>query len=178
MKNLLPYQPYQRQQFLQSIAIVSGIAVVAVLSIPGIKQNVDVMAKLRQKATELNTDVELQKMTQQALLMRSSIADDRLRNFCLIPVHPYGRAPSITEGQLIVDPVNNRPLAQGTVVCDTEGRTGVIGVDGRVQDVAISINPERFKLVQTNLQARGLKIVPGSPGIRPGTPTESLPNGL
>jgi hypothetical protein len=175
MKRFLPYQPYQRQQFLQSIAIVSGIAVIAVLSIPGIRQNADVISRLRQKSVELNTDVELQKITQQALLMRSSIADDRLRNFCLIPVYPYGRAPSITEGQLIVDPVNNRPLAQGTVVCDTEGRTGVIGVDGRVQDVAISINPERFKLVQTNLQARGLKIDPGNPGIRPGTPTE-LPN--
>ena len=59
---------------------------------------------------------------------------------------------SIIEGEPVRDGTTNRNLPSKTVVCDTDGNTGVIGADGNVTDVAFTGN---LALVRQSLEAMG-----------------------
>jgi hypothetical protein len=110
-------------------------------AITDIKQSI---AQNSKQQTLLEQQFEFEK--QQAI-----IADARYRTGCLpivATVYPH-KYVTIVQGKVIQDRITLNPLPKGTVVCDANGNTGVIGDGGEVEAIAFTGNRD---LVATRLK--------------------------
>ncbi|MCC5653050.1 hypothetical protein LC609_25260 [Nostoc sp. XA013] len=110
-------------------------------AISDIKQSI---AQNSKQQTLLEQQFEFEK--QQAI-----IADARYKTGCLpivATVYPH-KYVTIVQGKVILDRITLNPLPKGTVVCDANGNTGVIGDEGKVEAIAFTGNRD---LVATRLK--------------------------
>ncbi|MBD2254636.1 hypothetical protein [Nostoc parmelioides] len=99
-------------------------------SISTIKEQI---ANQSQKQTKLEQQFQFEQE-------QAKIADARYKLGCLPIVatqYPH-RYVTLVEGQILTDRITGRILPQGTVVCDANGNTGVIGEDGAVSEIAFT----------------------------------------
>ncbi|MBD2441378.1 hypothetical protein [Nostoc sp. FACHB-110] len=79
---------------------------------------------------------------------QAKIADARYQSGCLpivANVYPH-KYVTIVEGQILTDRITRRTLPIGTVVCDANGNTGVIGDSGAVAAIAFTGNRDLVAL--------------------------------
>ena len=110
-------------------------------AITDIKQSI---AQNSKQQTLLEQQLEFEK--EQAI-----IADARYKSGCLpivATVYPH-KYVTIVQGKVIQDRITLNPLPFGTVVCDANGNTGVIGDEGKVEAIAFTGNRD---LVATRLK--------------------------
>jgi hypothetical protein len=110
-------------------------------AISDIKQSI---AQNSKQQTILEQQLEFEK--EQAI-----IADARYKSGCLpivATVYPH-KYVTIVNGKVIFDRITHSPLPKGTVVCDANGNTGVIGNQGAVEAIAFTGNRD---LVATRLK--------------------------
>jgi hypothetical protein len=75
----------------------------------------------------------------------SEIAQKRYQKGCLLlagGAYPNLVFPSVVEGGVIRNRETGQPLPRGTVVCDSQGATGVLTGGGVVSSVAVTPNRE------------------------------------
>jgi hypothetical protein len=73
----------------------------------------------------------------------SQIAQKRYQNGCLLlsgGVYPKLTFPSVVEGGVIRNRETGQILPKGTVVCDSQGATGIINAHGAIASVAVTPN--------------------------------------
>jgi hypothetical protein len=159
----------QQQQLIQVGGSIGAVALLLFISWPGIQQSLKTTSLVRDKASEQSAQLELQKLDEERLLAESDIADQRLQTYCtdfVFSQSDSGRMAAVSEGLRVLDPVTKQPLAEGSIICDVTGRTAIVR-GGILTDVKVSRNPNRLQLIQTALQAKGLKIQAGDPEVRP-----------
>ncbi len=127
----------------QSKIIFAALTLISlVMSSEDIKRNFKLSQDLRGQiaaqsaiTTQLNQQLAFEK--EQAV-----IADQRYSSGC-IPVvngeYPNITYQSIAEGMQIFDRHTKTPLPSGTIVCDGQGNTGVVGLNG-VESIAFTGN--------------------------------------
>lgn len=160
----------QQQQIFQIGGVAGVTALLVVVSWPGIQQNLQSTSLVRDRASEQNSQLELQNLEEERLQAESDIADQRLQTYCsdfAFSQADPGRMAAVSEGLRVVDPVSLQPLAEGSIICDVAGRTAIVR-NGVLADVKVSRSPQRLQLIQSALQAKGLKIEAGNPDVRPG----------
>lgn len=101
----------------------------------------------------------------QLLQDASELADSRYKSLCSFIFSPEDLRKPVP----IVEGLKTPEIADGSPVCDIFGATGIIGA-GRVMDIAVSTNPDRYSLIQNNLRSKGLQIEPGDPSLYPAPP--------
>jgi hypothetical protein len=116
-----------------------------------IQRNVGAIADIKQSIAE---NSKQQKILEQQLEFekeQATIADARYKSGCLpivATVYPH-KYVTIVKGKVILDRITLNPLPKGTVVCDANGNTGVIGLRGAVEAIAFTGNRD---LVATRLK--------------------------
>lgn len=108
------------------------VAAIGILSIPSCLENQRQFKVLREKYSA-NQQVE----------QMSRIADKRYQDGCLPLVrgtHPNLTYASIVAGQRPVDRHTGDPYSPNTVVCDSNGATGIIDDNGKVSSVVVTQN--------------------------------------
>ena len=75
----------------------------------------------------------------------SEVAQERYQKGCLLlsgGAYPNLVFPSVVEGAIVRNRETGQPLPRGTVVCDSQGATGVLIEGGVVSSVAVTPNRE------------------------------------
>lgn len=117
---------------LGSLALSSGDIARNMRSMGEVKQQI---AYQSDKQIKLEQQLEFEKQ-------QAKIASARYENGCLPSVignYPDVQYVSIYEGQVLSDRRTNKPLPNGTVVCDGQGNTGVVQ-GGEVSQIAFTGN--------------------------------------
>lgn len=126
-----------------SIIFGSIVLVSLAVSSPDIARNMQSISSIRAQIasqSERQTKLEQQVQFEEE---QARIANSRYESGCLPSVtgsYPNIRYVSIFEGQVLSDRHTKRPLPSGTVVCDGQGNTGVVGDDGAVGAIAFTGN--------------------------------------
>lgn len=108
------------------------ILAIGILSIPSCVENHRQIKVLRE---EYSANQQVEQM--------SRIADKRYQDGCLPLVrgtHPNLTYASIVAGQRPVDRHTGDPYAPNTVVCDSNGATGIIDENGEISSVVVTQN--------------------------------------
>ncbi len=82
----------------------------------------------------------------------AQVADQRYQSGCLLlsaGVYPKLKFPSVQIGMIPKNRETGQVLPSGTVVCDTQGGTGVVDSTGAIASVSVTQNR---KLVQTAIK--------------------------
>ena len=122
-----------------SIVFGGAIAVSLLFSAPNITRSMGSIAALK---SAIATNSEKQSQLEQQFQFeqeQAAIAEGRYKKGCLpvvATVFPH-KYVAIIEGQVIKDRITKKPLPNGSVVCDANGTTGVIG-DGKVGAIAFT----------------------------------------
>lgn len=114
------------------LIFLGAFGVLAIFSIPSCMESQRQWKVLRQKYS-----------ANQELAQMARIADERYQNGCLPLVrgtHPKLTYAPIVAGQKPTDRHTGNPLPENTVVCDSQGATGIIDSDGAIASVAVTQN--------------------------------------
>lgn len=118
-------------RFAQKNPVEAGaIALVVVLLILGrdaLVSNWQANSMIRGLKADKQTELNLYKVNQQSLADKATIAEDRFNKGCRFVVAAgTTQATTLSENQPVRDPARNAPLPPNTVVCSSDGTTGVI----------------------------------------------------
>ncbi|MBW4606892.1 MAG: hypothetical protein KME22_06620 [Hassallia sp. WJT32-NPBG1] len=91
-----------------------------------IQNNLQTMADI--KTSIAKDSKKIQALEQQTDLEKSQgeIAKTRYQNGCVILLNRKRGYTNLEQGQTVVDPERLTPLPKGTVICDSNGNTGVL----------------------------------------------------
>ncbi|AUB42070.1 hypothetical protein COO91_08169 [Nostoc flagelliforme CCNUN1] len=116
-----------------------------------IQRNMAAISDIKQSIAQNSKQQTLLEQQFKFELEQGIIADARYRTGCLpivATVYPH-KYVTIVQGKVIQDRITLNPLPKGTVVCDANGNTGVIGDGGEVEAIAFTGNRD---LVATRLK--------------------------
>jgi len=114
------------------VVFIGALTTVAAFAIPGFVDSQVRFNAIRAKYAE-----------NQEVMQQSKIADQRYQNGCLPLVrgkHPNLTYAPIVAGEMPVDRHTGSPYPENTVVCDSNGATGVINATGAIASVAVTPN--------------------------------------
>lgn len=140
---------------------IGGVAVAVVcvaFSIPGMVENFQDMRAVSRRIQQDAAQQQRLAAQQEASEALAQIANERYENCLFVKVPDKNTLISIAPGIQVLDTETRLPIAQGTVVCDISGNTGIVGREGWVTDVAFTGNR---KAVQEAIARSGLNLVPG-----------------
>lgn len=108
--------------------VLGGVAAVVGLVSWFNPQTIAARQQLRQQDKAQVQSLVENKQAQRHLSQMAAIAEERYQQGCRLVVAQdnSGQLISLTEGMMIVDPITNQALANGTTVCSGSGETGVI----------------------------------------------------
>ncbi len=125
----------------QVIFGILGIGAV-ILSIPSFQKHQAQIEADKQAIETLNSQKRILARQFEYEQEQQIIANERYKNCLPVvgEVFKNGRHyfSGISEGQVISDRISQKPLPSGTVVCDANGSTGVIGSKGKVSHIAFT----------------------------------------
>ncbi|MEH2279536.1 MAG: hypothetical protein V7K40_33365 [Nostoc sp.] len=116
-----------------------------------IQRNMGAIADIKQSIAQNSTQQTMLEQQFEFEKEQATIADARYKSGCLPIVATVYRHKYVTivAGKVIFDRITLNPLPKGTVVCDANGNTGVIGDQGAVDGIAFTSNRD---LVATRLK--------------------------
>jgi hypothetical protein len=93
-----------------------------------IEANLNNLSSVQELARQSSAKEWKMKVSEQSTLSQKEIAENRLRNGCIIVVAEKNPKffTSLSEGQPVIDSVRKTPLPPGSIVCDINGNTGKI----------------------------------------------------
>jgi hypothetical protein len=116
-----------------------------------IQRNMGAISDIKQSIAENSKQQTILEQQLEFEKEQAKIADSRYESGCLpivATVYPH-KYVTIVQGKVIQDRITRNPLPKGTVVCDANGNTGVIGDGGKVEVIAFTGNRD---LVATRLK--------------------------
>jgi hypothetical protein len=91
-----------------------------------IKANLQELSETKQLIRE--DGAKIQQLERQTDLEKEQarLAEKRYQSGCLLLVNRDGTFTNLAQGLIVVDPIRKTALPKGTVICDTNGNTGVL----------------------------------------------------
>jgi len=120
---------------------VIGLAVVGSLSNVG--KTFSQFDELKARNLQSTNTINLLDQEEKTLERQANIANKRYKIGCLVLVkgtHPNLTYSNLSAGDTPTDRHTNKPLVQGTIVCDSQGATAVIQGDGSIGSLAVTNN--------------------------------------
>lgn len=125
-------------------AVIMGVIGLAVIgSFSNVSKTFNQFDELKARNLQSINTINLLDQEEKTLEKQANIANKRYKTGCLVLVK--GTHPNLTYSNLLVgdtptDRHTNKPLVQGTIVCDSQGATAVIQGDGSIGSLAVTNN--------------------------------------
>lgn len=125
-------------------AVIMGVIGLAVIgSFSNVSKTFNQFDELKARNLQSINTINLLDQEEKTLEKQATIANKRYKTGCLVLVK--GTHPNLTYSNLLVgdtptDRHTNKPLVQGTIVCDSQGATAVIQGDGSIGSLAVTNN--------------------------------------
>ena len=124
-------------------AIMGVIGLAVIGSFSNVSKTFNQFDELKARNLQSINTINLLDQEEKALQKQANIANKRYKTGCLVLVK--GTHPNLTYSNLLVgdtptDRHTNKPLVQGTIVCDSQGATAVIQGDGSIGSLAVTNN--------------------------------------
>lgn len=119
---------------------VALVVVGVLLNLDSVVAGLQANSAIRNVRSNQQTQLNLLKAEQQSAAEKAQIAEDRFKSGCLFVVAAgTAQATTLTEGQAVRDPARNAPLPVGTLVCASDGTTGLIAANSEGMPVVTGI---------------------------------------
>lgn len=123
-------------------AVIMGVIGLAVVgSLSNVGKTFNQFDELKAKNLQSTNAFNLLDQEEKSLEKQAKIANNRYKTGCLVLVkgtHPNLSYSNLAVGDIPTDRHTNKPLVQGTIVCDSQGATAVIQGDGSVGSLAVT----------------------------------------
>lgn len=125
-------------------AVIMGVIGLAVVgSLSNVGKTFNQFDELKAKNLQSTNTINLLDQEEKSLLKQAEIANKRYKIGCLVLVqgtYPNLTYSNLSAGDVPTDRHTNKPLVQGTIVCDSQGATAVIQGDGSIGSLAVTNN--------------------------------------
>jgi len=125
-------------------AVIMGIIGLAVVgSLSNVGKTFNQFDELKTKNLQSTNTINLLNQEEKSLQQQAKVANNRYKTGCLVLVkgtHPNLFYSNLAVGEIPTDRHTNKPLVQGTIVCDSQGATAVIQGDGSIGSLAVTNN--------------------------------------
>jgi len=125
-------------------AAIIGLAVMGVVgSLSNVGKTFNQFDELKARNLQSTNTINLLDQEEKTLEKQANIANKRYKIGCLVLVkgtHPNLTYSNLSAGDIPTDRHTNKPLVQGTIVCDSQGATAVIQGDGSIGSLAVTSN--------------------------------------
>jgi hypothetical protein len=144
------------------MAVVVGLLFLAYA--PNILRSIQAQDRLRQFAATQQESIQQSQLLGDQTEERAKIAEARYKKGVkfVVASSNQNQGVALIEGQPVYDPTTQMPIANGVVVGDTAGTTGVI-IDSVVKDIAFTGD---MQVVQEAMKAAGFSITAKTPVIK------------
>ena len=123
-------------------AAIIGLAVMGVVgSLSNVGKTFNQFDELKARNLQSTNTINLLDQEEKTLEKQANIANKRYKIGCLVLVkgtHPNLTYSNLSAGDIPTDRHTNKPLVQGTIVCDSQGATAVIQGDGSIGSLAVT----------------------------------------
>lgn len=141
MEDLIMYKRTFWRKYKDHIMFGIGLGAILLFSYKDIQGNLNTITTTKEAIANNNAELNKLNVSRQFEQEQAEIANQRYTEGCLPVVDRKTRKYiSINKGTLITDRLSKKALTEGTVVCDAQGSTGVIQVDGTVDKIAFTGN--------------------------------------
>jgi hypothetical protein len=141
-----------------------AVAVLFLLYAPNMLRSIQAQDRLRQFAATQQESIQQSQLIGDQTEERAKIAEARYEKGLkfVVASSNQNQGVALIEGQPVYDPITQMPIANGVVVGDTAGTTGII-TDSVVKDVAFTGDTQ---VVQEAMKKAGFNIMAKTPVIK------------
>ncbi|WP_414587422.1 hypothetical protein [Scytonema sp. PCC 10023] len=131
------------------VSVLFGVGILACLALSSgnVKQQMQSLSQVRELAQQNSAKEMKLRATEDFMKQQAEIAANRYKSGCVMVVAMKNPNyyTALSEGQPVIDRVRRIPLPAGTVVCDSNGSTGILepAADGTPVVSAIAFTGDR-----------------------------------